>query len=1252
MDPRQPPQPPPHQQHQHQHQHQHQPQPQPQPQHPHHHHHHQHHQPPPHQQHQHQPQHQPQLPFTRGNNVTSPPPPPPPGSSSSFARSPFPPASNPGPPYPQPQPQPQPPSHHPPTSASPAAPYVDHQRRASDTAPPYYSQQSRPPPPYAPEPTSHPSHGHARHLSSSSAGPLLNRNMPPPPSPPQQHPQPHQVGHFGAPPAPRAPPMNIGPPNTFPSSRELPPLNAGRSGSAGGGMSISAMLGNSAAASGPREPTPGAHHPSFIPPPATSAAASGPTYAGSVHASPRMPASSAEYHPYPRRPQTPDQGRPYDARDHRGNAAGSPPQPMYGTPEMARFSTPQAYPARGPPVAHGDERREPPPGRHAAGSIPPRPSSQPRALTAIGSRPMEVARGPPHGEVVYGRREEVRPGQMEFGPEGQYRAVPFNDRQRLATEREMREHMDREAELRERDFREREMQRLQTAEEQRYMAERDRRDADQERDQRMRDRNARERTTSDPSRHGQHPGEFAPQGPPRQPPYGRPEPRDPRDRHEPRDPRDPRELREPRDPRDPAAWPRPGYEHPPGPPGPYEQQPHPPPPTSAGPYGPHPSYAHHPPERFPPGGPPPHAIPTSQPGPPPGHPYDSPERQRLGLPHTQHQLQQGPHRSRPGEEGPPPPSVAYNSGNGYIDPRSRPVDEGPPPTGQPRGLLSVQEMNRKGRVSPLPQAVQGAQPQLQGPADEPRIKSEFGRMFSGIGSGVRGIGAPSPVPGGAQLAHTNATPARRDENDPPEQAPEPPAKPPTRGKRRKAKDDEAKADEDSTGRSTPAGRAKRPKTHAHHHHHQYAADPYPRYEDDTNTGPYSHHHHHHHVPERTASPLQGSNGLLKNLKSSTPITSPTGKEFGLTHHHQPPRSAPSQPSKQAAVTSAPIPKPKKRVASQAVIESVADRPRKHLGDVIYKVQLKPAGPHPPNVKLGFASTPVPLPRDRIADNENSTLTVKVPRAHLTPLAREEITSRRALWGTDVYTDDSDVVAACIHSGWIRGEWGEDVDPDLLDLRKPTSKSRAAPASTEDPHQEMLTAPPPTGPVHVPAGRDLHVTVLILPGLEKYAGSTRFGISSREWGGVYNGHRAEHDGISFMIWNVRWVDGAAPQSRLRGKARRDRIHKAMSEILRSQIVNVKEKDTKKAERNGETGGEQVSAAGVDKENHPVHVNGKGAMNGTVITEKNTATVSGDASAGEAGVPTKGGTEDVEMSTRALIRESQHSSRRLSDSFGSP
>lgn len=62
-----------------------------------------------------------------------------------------------------------------------------------------------------------------------------------------------------------------------------------------------------------------------------------------------------------------------------------------------------------------------------------------------------------------------------------------------------------------------------------------------------------------------------------------------------------------------------------------------------------------------------------------------------------------------------------------------------------RKLLGLLSENRRGRVSPLPQAVQGAQAQLRGPASEPGIKNEFARMFSGIGSGV-GSTVSTPVP--------------------------------------------------------------------------------------------------------------------------------------------------------------------------------------------------------------------------------------------------------------------------------------------------------------------------------------------------------------------------------------------------------------------------------------------------------------------------------------------------------------------------
>ena len=70
--------------------------------------------------------------------------------------------------------------------------------------------------------------------------------------------------------------------------------------------------------------------------------------------------------------------------------------------------------------------------------------------------------------------------------------------------------------------------------------------------------------------------------------------------------------------------------------------------------------------------------------------------------------------------------------------------EGPDQPKASLGLL-VDNNKRWGRISPLPQAVQGAQGQKRGPASEPGIKNEFARMFSGIGSGV-GSGMPTPVP--------------------------------------------------------------------------------------------------------------------------------------------------------------------------------------------------------------------------------------------------------------------------------------------------------------------------------------------------------------------------------------------------------------------------------------------------------------------------------------------------------------------------
>jgi len=187
--------------------------------------------------------------------------------------------------------------------------------------------------------------------------------------------------------------------------------------------------------------------------------------------------------------------------------------------------------------------------------------------------------------------------------------------------------------------------------------------------------------------------------------------------------------------------------------------------------------------------------------------------------------------------------------------------------------------------------------------------------------------------------------------------------------------------------------------------------------------------------------------------------------------------------------------------------------------------------------------------------------MKIGKEHLTPASREEITSTRSLWGTDIYTDDSDVIAACIHGGWIRGEWPEEVDIGLLGLDEGFYVSdakditgRLQPNGSDKTggkaaNISMLTEPPATGPMAVSENRDLHVTLLILPTLELYASTTRFGIRSREWGAPDpKGRRTTHDGLSFMITAMRWVtNSGVSQNRLRGKARRERIRKALREV---------------------------------------------------------------------------------------------------------
>lgn len=144
-----------------------------------------------------------------------------------------------------------------------------------------------------------------------------------------------------------------------------------------------------------------------------------------------------------------------------------------------------------------------------------------------------------------------------------------------------------------------------------------------------------------------------------------------------------------------------------------------------------------------------------------------------------------------------------------------------------RNLLGVGlDAKRGGRASPLPQAVQGAQAQILGPAGEAGIKSELGRVFSGIGSGVGGVTAATA--GSGPSTPMTVSPFKRDSiagrstnseatlDDSKTNRPES-----TTGKRsRKSRDEDSKADSEPGTDRLGASAISRRGRHVHHHHHQ------------------------------------------------------------------------------------------------------------------------------------------------------------------------------------------------------------------------------------------------------------------------------------------------------------------------------------------------------------------------------------------------------------------------------------------------
>ncbi|KAI9019188.1 histone deacetylation protein Rxt3-domain-containing protein [Phycomyces nitens] len=154
---------------------------------------------------------------------------------------------------------------------------------------------------------------------------------------------------------------------------------------------------------------------------------------------------------------------------------------------------------------------------------------------------------------------------------------------------------------------------------------------------------------------------------------------------------------------------------------------------------------------------------------------------------------------------------------------------------------------------------------------------------------------------------------------------------------------------------------------------------------------------------------------------------------------------------------------------------------------------------------------------------NGVLQVRIP-AHYLSYSNPKV-RKRAVWGTDIYTDDSDIVAIAIHSGKYQPRFNDpEVRPDddpfsLAVAGKHVEAAQAVKKRQLSIKRDIIS--PSSFPDH-----DLKVTLKVLPKLRSYASSIRHRIKSRSWG-------ANHDGMSLYVVKVEKIKRG--EARLGGRS---------------------------------------------------------------------------------------------------------------------
>ncbi|KAK3827408.1 MAG: hypothetical protein J3Q66DRAFT_434162 [Benniella sp.] len=165
----------------------------------------------------------------------------------------------------------------------------------------------------------------------------------------------------------------------------------------------------------------------------------------------------------------------------------------------------------------------------------------------------------------------------------------------------------------------------------------------------------------------------------------------------------------------------------------------------------------------------------------------------------------------------------------------------------------------------------------------------------------------------------------------------------------------------------------------------------------------------------------------------------------------------------------------------------------------------------PELFLGYYRYEPALLLPNLEGRENCLVEVRIASPYLT---YDNIkVKRRELWGTDIYTDDSDVVAMLIHAGFFIPPMGiHSSDQDLLQ---------------PDSQQHNFAADPIK---HIYPSFDLAVTLRVMPKLVKYQGSIRNRIKSRTW-------KTKHDGQGLRIESVKKLCSGEALNRGRGQSKR-------------------------------------------------------------------------------------------------------------------